>query len=191
MLDFETIKKRLTSIFQIGLGQYDKLTELDLSRRGFFLSFQTLIFALLPLLVDIAISAKLGDMNRPLIEIIFGRTLISFTSWFAPLIIIFILANILQFNNKLIVFTIAYNWLQLAVSLCYVPFYIIILLVPDLIAAFSSLLFFMTIFLIYISFRVFDAVLQEKFAFTLAFFLLYFLASTLAEFTCFQLLGWA
>ncbi|UXN05793.1 hypothetical protein [Bartonella sp. HY761] len=190
MLDIETLKKRLISIFKIGIGQYERLDELDLTSRGFWLSFKAILVAIPILIIDAAMSAHFDEKGHDLAEIIFGQSLILLTSWFLPLLIIFALANMLNFKSKLIIFTIAYNWLQAFINLCSLPVSILLLLIPEGADILLFPILFLLIFLIYISFRVFDAVLQESFGFTIGLFLLYFLTSVLAEMMIIQLFGW-
>ncbi|UXM94785.1 hypothetical protein N5853_11905 [Bartonella sp. HY329] len=190
MLDIETIKSRLTSIFKVGIGQYDKLNELDLTSRGFWLSFQAIILAAPLLLIDIALSTQAIDTSRSLVEMIFTKSFILISSWFLPLLLIFVLANILNLKSKIIIFTIAYNWLQGFINLCSLPASLLLSLIPQSAGILLFPIFFLTITLIYISFRVFDAVLQESFGFTIGLFLLYFLTSLLAEVMILQMFGW-
>lgn len=165
MLDLLTIKSRLITIVKIGCGSHDKLADLDISERGFKASFQALYLAILVLFIDIIYGVKFATPPYYFSEIIFNNIVASIILWFLPLGVIILALYLMQLKNKIIPFTIAYNWFHAFFSLIDLPFTLILILFPTTYDSVSILAVVVLIPLIYMLYQIYSAVFQEKFIF--------------------------
>ncbi|AQS42315.1 MAG: Hypothetical protein BHV28_16370 [Candidatus Tokpelaia hoelldobleri] len=159
MLGFNDIVKRLGAVWHIAFNDPARLSDLELTPKGFRESFWALPIALLPVLP--------GNIFVQSFEQFMQGLFINISVWIIPLMVVIALCDVFRIRNRIIPFVIAFNWLQAFLQL------LLLVLVP-FVPVLPPVIIVLLVAVVFIIYRVFRVSLDKPAPYTIAFMVFYF-----------------